>query len=326
MKSDEQSEKWPTRLRGTIKIGTKRIGYLLASSAFFLSSQVAVAGRFNRKQTNDNTATITKIDQKEKKNNKKVVIEVVNDEDEDYEGYEDGEYTIVDIILDNIYSITDEQWNKLGVGAAVVSLVYSLVKKDDYKEGKRSRRRKNSNSYSGLNENVARRTKKTTPKIAVMDEDDEVIEEATTKTFSASKNINDEELFDESALKSSTNSLGRMKKKAFNMPDNADDLFSEGESVDDVFIVKDNKSTTVDNEIARDVVTATEKKEPAFNEEKRETKKNKGIFDRIFSKPGGNRETDLEVVLAASDDTSEFRTRVAVALLSYIPAMGGSFT
>ncbi len=332
MKSEEQGEKWQNKLRNTIQIGTKRISYLLASSVLFLNSQIAVAGRFNKKQQmNDNTATITKIDQKEKKNNKKVVIEVVNDEDEDDDGYEDGDYTIVDVILDNIYSITDEQWNKLGVSVAVVSLVYSLIKKDDYKENKRNRRRGNTNSYSGINENVARKTKKTTPKVAAMDEDDEVEEDGTVNSIS--KNINDEELFDESVMKSSSISLGRMKKKAFNMPDNPDDLFTEGESVDDIFVdsksssmkSNSNKSSKIDNEIENEPVIAKEKKEIVVNEERKETKKNKGIFDRIFSKPGGNRETNLEEVLAVNDETSEFRTRVAIALLSYIPAMSESF-
>ncbi len=317
----EGNKKWPDRFRNTIQSATKRMSYLLASGVLFLNSQVAVAGRFSKKQMNDNTATITKIDQKDtKKNNKKVVIEVVDDDEDDDEEYDDGEYTIVDVILDNIYSITDEQWNKMGVSVAVISLLYSLIKKDDYKDNKRSRRRGSTNSYPNVNENV-RRTKKTVqPKVVVNDNDDENEEEMNTTSTTSN---DDDELFDDSTLKAaSSKSLGRMSKKAFNMPNNADELFSEGESVDDLFDKKASINSFKDSkeEEVNELVAVKDKKESG-GEERKEPKKNKGIFDRIFSKPGGNRETNLQQVLAVDDETSEFRSRVAIALLSYIPAM-----
>ena len=50
-------------------------------------------------------------------------------------------------------------------------------------------------------------------------------------------------------------------------------------------------------------------------------KKKKNLLSRIFSKPGGGRPTDLAVALKAEDERSaSFRSTVASALSSYVPA------
>ena len=46
----------------------------------------------------------------------------------------------------------------------------------------------------------------------------------------------------------------------------------------------------------------------------------KGVFDRIFAKPGGNRNTDARQVLALKDDAQSFRREVALSLVSFVGA------